>query len=102
MCTMITTQTKIEGVGKGASGWFDVREANVSYDHPFELRAEHALNIDFVNEAAGPGARVAVELTADSARELVKAIMKVLEQADAGGWIEESTPIPEHSHAGSR
>lgn len=102
MCTMITTQTKVEGVGKGASGWFNVREANVSYDHPFELRAEHALNIDFVNEAAGPGARVAVELTADSARELVKAIMKVLEQADAGGWTEESAQTPEHSHAESR
>jgi hypothetical protein len=89
MCTMITTQAKIEGVGKGASGWFDLREVNVSYDHPFELRAEHALNIDFVNEAAGPGARVAVELTPESARELVKAILSALERADAGGWLEE-------------
>lgn len=97
MCTMITTQAKIEGVGKGASGWFNVREANVSYDHPFELRAEHALNIDFVNEAAGPGARVAVELTPESARELVNAILRTLEQADVGGWLEE--PAHAHPHA---
>jgi hypothetical protein len=61
----------------------------VSYDHPFQLPAEHALNIDFVNEAAGPGARVAVELTTESARELVKAILTALERADAGGWLEE-------------
>lgn len=89
MCTMITTQAKIEGSGKGASGWFDVREVNVSYDHPFQLPVEHALNIDFVNEAAGPGARVAVELTPESARALVKAILTALDQADAGGWLEE-------------
>jgi len=98
---MITTQAKIEGVGKGASGWFNLREANVSYDHPFELRAEHALNIDFVNEAAGPGARVAVELTPESARELVKAIVKALEQADSGGWLEEPAHDGAHSHAES-
>ncbi len=90
MCTMITTQAKIEGVGKGASGWFGLREVNVSYDHPFELRAEHALNIDFVNEAAGPGARVAVELTPESARELVKAILTALDRAEAGGFLEEA------------
>lgn len=96
MCTMITTQAKIEGVGKNGGGWFDVREANVSYDHPFELRAEHALNIDFVNEAEGPGARVAVELTPESARELVKAILTALDQADAGGWLEEHAA----THAG--
>ena len=54
MCTMITTQAKVEGSGKGASGWFELKEANVSYDHPYHIRMEHALNIDFVNEAAGP------------------------------------------------
>ena len=63
MCTMLTLQAKIAGCGKGAQGWFDLREANVSYDHPFHFHLEHSLNIDFVNEAAGPGARVAVELT---------------------------------------
>ena len=60
MCTMLVQQTKISGSGKGAKGWFALREVNVSYDHPFDLPLEHALNIDFVNEAEGPGARVAV------------------------------------------
>ena len=66
MCTMIVTQVAIEGSGKGAKGWFKLREANVSYDHPFDAPLEHALNIDFVNEALGPGARVAVELSVES------------------------------------
>jgi hypothetical protein len=87
---MITTQVKISGSGKGTSGWFDLREANVGYDHPFHIPLEHALTIDFVNEAEGPGARVAVELTPESARELVKAIVTALEKAESGGWIEEA------------
>ena len=90
MCTMITTQMKISGSGKGTSGWFDLREVNVGYDHPFHIPLEHALTIDFVNEAEGPGARVAVELTPESARALVLAIQVALEQAESGGWIEEA------------
>ena len=88
MCTMIAQQVKIDGSGKGAQGWFTLREANISYDHPFNAPFEHALNIDFVNEADGPGARVAVELSADAARTLVQTILAVLERAEAGGHIE--------------
>jgi len=88
MCTMISEQIEIAGSGKGKSGWFDLHEANVSYDHPFNAPLEHALNIDFVNEAQGPGARVAVELSAEAARSLVKTILDVLEQAEEGGHLE--------------
>ncbi len=88
MCTMIAKQVEIEGSGKGTAGWFTVRQANVSYDHPFHAPQEHALNIDFVNEAQGPGVRVAVELTEQSARTLVAAILAVLAQAEAGGHLE--------------
>jgi hypothetical protein len=87
MCTMIAQQIGIEGSGKGPSGWFAVRKANVSYDHPFYEPVEYALNIDFVDEAQGPGARVAVELDADSARKLVDAIQAVLVRAEAGGFL---------------
>ena len=88
MCTMIAQQVKIDGCGKGASGWFTLREADVSYDHPFNAPFEHALNIDFVNEAQGPGARVAVELSVEAARTLVETIQAVLTRAEAGGYIE--------------
>jgi len=87
MCTMIVEQVKIEGSGKGLKGWFPLQKANVSYDHPFDAPMEHALNIDFVNEAQGPGARVAVELSAEAARALVNTIQAVLDRADEGGHI---------------
>ena len=65
-----------------------LREANVSYDHPFNAPLEHALNIDFVNEAQGPGARVAVEISAEAARSLAQTILVVLDRAEAGGHLE--------------
>jgi hypothetical protein len=84
---MIVEKIKIEGSGKGASGWFELKEANVSFDHPFNAPLEHALNIDFVNETMGPSARVAVELSEDAARELVRSILAVLDRAEAGGHL---------------
>ena len=88
MCTMISEQAKISGSGKGAGGWIEVNQVNVSYDHPYHVSAEHALNIDFVNEADGPGGRIAVELTPESARQLVQTIQAALARAEAGGYLE--------------
>ena len=88
MCTMIAKQIKIDGSGKGKSGWFNLAEANVSYDHPFNAPYEHALNIDLVNESMGPNARVAVELSPEAARDLVNTIIGVLKQAEGKGHLE--------------
>jgi len=89
MCTMIAHQVRIQGRGKSGAQWFELREANVSYDHPYDLPLEHALNIDFVNEALGPGTRVAVELSVEAARQLVATIQAVLAQADQRGVLED-------------
>jgi hypothetical protein len=78
MCTYQTEQLSITGSGKGASGWFALSDATVYFDHPVHAMAEHTLNIDFLNPGRGPSARVAVELTAESARELAKAIEAAL------------------------
>jgi hypothetical protein len=88
MCTWITERRRIVGSGKGADGWFRLSHATVYFDHPYHAPLDHTLNIDFVNEAAGPGARVAVELSAESARALVASIQAALaagETAHAGG-----------------
>lgn len=80
MCTMIVESAKVAGSGKGTQGWFTLTQAHVSYDHPLHAPLDHALNIDFVNEVEGPGARVAVELTPESARKLAESILKALER----------------------
>jgi len=87
MCTMISQQVAVSGSGKGTEGWFPVQQVSVSYDHPSNAELEYTLNLDFVNEALGPCARVAVELDAASARALVKTIEAVLARAKAGGYL---------------
>ncbi len=84
MCTYLTETIKITGSGKGADGWFSVSDASVYFDHPVHAMAEHTLNIDFRNPAKGPAARVAVELSAESARELAQAILLTLDSAPPG------------------
>ena len=78
MCTMIVEKADMTGSGKGPQGWFPLRQANVSYDHPFHAPLEHAVSIDFVNDSEGLAARVAVELSLESARGLVAAIETAL------------------------
>jgi len=66
MCTYLTEKIAISGSAKGAAGatgWFRVTDGSVYQ---------------------GPSARVAVELSAESARALMKAIEAVLESAPPG------------------
>jgi Family of unknown function (DUF6295) len=81
MCTMIAEKAPISGSGKGPQGWFSLGQVYISYDHPYHVNLEHALNLDFVDEGAGPGARVAVELTPESARRLAEGILAALNRA---------------------
>jgi hypothetical protein len=82
MCTYATVQRQIDGSAKGPNGsWFHVTDATVYFDHPVHALDEHTLNIDVADPAKGPGARVALELTATSARALVDAIQAALASA---------------------
>ncbi len=83
MCSYLTVPTDIAGSAKGAAGWFRVSSAQVYFDHPFHAPFDHTLNIDFADPERGPGARVAVELSADSARRLVASIIEALAAAGA-------------------
>jgi len=84
MCTYTTEKVTISGSGKGPAGWFGLTDASVYFDHPVHAPAGHTLNIDFLNPASGPSARVAVELTAGSARALAAAITAALAAVPPG------------------
>jgi len=82
MCTSIVEVVGAEGCGKGVDGWFDLTHSVVSYDHPHHALLEEAITIDFVNAALGPGTRVAVELTLESAKELSGALIRAIAAAE--------------------
>jgi hypothetical protein len=83
MCSYLTVPTDIAGSAKGPRGWFSVTSANVYFDHPYHAPFAHTLNIDFADPSQGPGARVAVELSAESARRLAASITEALAAAGA-------------------
>jgi hypothetical protein len=82
MCTSIVEIVEADGAGKGEGGWFRLTHSVVSYDHPHHALVEEAINIDFVNPALGPSARVAVELTLDAAKALSGALANAIAQAE--------------------
>ena len=88
MCSYITEKTEIFGSAKGPKGWMAVDTATIYFDHPFHAPLDHSLNIDFVNEANGATSRVALELSAESARALVAKILAALETGEQAHIVE--------------
>ena len=82
MCTSIVEIAAAAGTGKSSDGWFDLTHSVVSYDHPHHALLEEAIVIDFVNAALGPSARVAVEITLQSAKALAAALSKAIAEAE--------------------
>jgi len=82
MCSYIVKKAALMGSAKGPKGWMKIDTANIYYDHPYHAPLDHALGIDFINEAEGGRERVAVELSASAARELVKQILAALENGE--------------------
>jgi Family of unknown function (DUF6295) len=82
MCSYIVEKAKVVGSAKGPNGWMRVDTANVYYDHPFHTPLDHALGIDFICEADGGRERVAVELSRESALELIERIKAALASGD--------------------
>jgi hypothetical protein len=83
MCSYIVEKAVVFGSAKGPDGWMRIDAANVYFDHPYHAPLDHALSIDFINEADGGRERVAVELSAASARELVRKIEAALANGEA-------------------
>jgi len=94
MCSYILEKTKLHGSAKGPSGWMRVDTANVYYDHPYHAPLDHALAMDFICEADGARERVAVEISRESALDLIEAIKAALASGDAAHAIPVHTKMP--------
>ena len=84
MCSYIVEKAKLIGTAKGPnSRWMKVDTANVYYDHPYEAQLDHALCVDFVCEKDGGRERVAIEISRESALDLIEKIQAALKSGDA-------------------
>jgi hypothetical protein len=93
MCSYIVEKAPLVGSAKGRKGWMRIDTANVYFDHPYYSTLDHVLAIDFTNEGEGGRDRVAIELSADSARALVERILAAL----ASGEAAHATPASEQT-----
>ena len=82
MCTSVVEIACADGAGKGEGGWFSLTNAVVSYDHPHHALLDEAITIDFVNLDLGPGARAAVEITLESAKQFASALARAIAAAE--------------------
>jgi hypothetical protein len=86
MCTSIVEIAPASGMAKGGAkgedGWFPLTHSVVAYDHARHALLYDAITIDFVNSGLPPGARAAVELTLDAAKELNAALAKAIAAAE--------------------
>jgi Family of unknown function (DUF6295) len=78
MCSYIVEKARLKGSAKGPNGWRCIDTANVYFDHPYHAALDHALGIDFICEADGGLERVAVEISRESALELIEKIKAAL------------------------
>ena len=83
MCTSIVEIAQIEGSGKAERGWIALTTSVVSYDHPHHAEYEEAISIDFMNVDLDPGARVAVEISLESAKAFSEALRRAIKAAEA-------------------
>ena len=86
MCTSIIEIVRAEGMAKRGDQWFSLSRSVVAYDHARHAPLGDVITLDFYNTDLDAGARAAVELTLETAKELRAA----LDRAIAGAEFEEA------------
>ena len=82
MCTSIIEIAPAEGMAKRGDEWFPLSQAVVAYDHARHAPLGDVITLDFFNTDVGPGARAAVELSLETAKELRAALDRAIAAAD--------------------
>lgn len=82
MCTSIVEIANATGMAKRNEDWFELTHSVVSYDHARYALLDEAITLDFVNTDLPAGARAAVELSLETAKELRDALDRAIAAAD--------------------
>ena len=82
MCTSIVEIVRAEGMAKRGDQWFPLTQSVVAYDHARHAPLGDVITLDFFNAGMGAGARAAVELTLETAKELRAALDRAIAAAE--------------------
>ena len=82
MCTSIIEVARAEGMAKRGDEWFPLSQSVVAYDHARHAPLGDVITLDFFNTNLDAGARAAVELTLETAKELRAALDRAIASAE--------------------
>jgi hypothetical protein len=82
MCTSIIETARAEGMAKRGDDWFPLTRSVVAYDHARHAPLGDVITLDFYNTGLDAGARAAVELTLETAKELRAALDRAIAAAE--------------------
>ena len=82
MCTSIIEIVRAEGMAKLGDEWFALKQSVVAYDHARHAPLGDVITLDFFNTNLDAGARAAVELTLETAKELRAALDRAITAAE--------------------
>ena len=82
MCTSIIEIVRAEGMAKRGDEWFPLSQAVVAYDHARHALLGDVITLDFINTNLDVGARAAVELTLETAKDLRAALDRAIAAAE--------------------
>jgi Family of unknown function (DUF6295) len=103
MCTSIVEIVRAEGMAKRGDGWFPLSQAVVAYDHARHAPLGDVITLDFINTELDPGARAAIELPLQTAKELCAALDRAITAAEfEEAEVRGNGVSPECPHEGGR
>jgi hypothetical protein len=82
MCTSIIEIARAEGMAKRGDQWFPLSTSVVAYDHARHAHLGDVITLDFYNVGLDAGARAAVELTLETAKELRASLDRAIAAAE--------------------
>ena len=78
MCTMISQKAIVKGSGKKTNNWIPIDSCDIYYDHSTYVDCEHSITLSFKNEMNPIDSRITVEITPESAQDIIKKIVLIL------------------------
>ncbi|MBA47303.1 MAG: hypothetical protein CL893_04355 [Dehalococcoidia bacterium] len=82
MCTMISEKADVKGSGKKTTNWIPLDSCDIYYDHSTYVDCEHSITLSFKNEMNPIDSRITVEITPESAKDIINKINAALEKGN--------------------
>ena len=82
MCTMISEKADVKGSGKKSNNWIPLDSCDIYYDHSTYVDCEHSITLSFKNELNPIDSRITVEITPESAKDMMDKIKIALEKGN--------------------